>query len=177
LILFAIFREYKKELDRIKSNIDIELIFGGNFLMNKIRLAQALVPIADELDNRNLDDEADELDAIIGELMSEAAIEAKMSKEAQQTIGPMPPAVPTQHDINVARTKIQKIDSQLLDLRRKEYDLQMKKAVLMQQGELPGNKEYTNQMHQNQKQLQATEQQVKQNLQQNPPQYNNPDVV
>jgi len=171
--------------------------------MNKIRLAQALVPIADELDNRNLDDEADELDAIIGELMSEAAIEAKMSKEAQQTVGVMPPpavpggygttppavpggsgttspAVPggyTPEQQNIVRTRIQQIDSQLLDLRRKEYDLQMKKAVLMQQGELPGNKEYTNQMHQNQKQLQATEQQVKQNLQQNPPQYNNPDVV
>lgn len=53
--------------------------------MNKIRLAQALVPIADELDERELREEAIELDSIIEDLMKEAAIEGQMVREAQQT--------------------------------------------------------------------------------------------
>lgn len=50
--------------------------------MNKMRLAQALVPIADELDERGLEEEANELDEIIQELMSEASQNPEMVKQA-----------------------------------------------------------------------------------------------
>lgn len=51
--------------------------------MNNIKLAQALVPIADELDERGLEEESAELDEIIEELMQEAKREGEMVREAQ----------------------------------------------------------------------------------------------
>ena len=57
--------------------------------MNKIRLAQALVPIADELDERGLDEEASELDEIIQDLVSEAKIESGMQRESQANNPPL----------------------------------------------------------------------------------------
>ncbi len=51
--------------------------------MNKIRLAQALVPIADELDERGLEEEASELDEIIQDLVAESELEKGMGKKAE----------------------------------------------------------------------------------------------
>jgi len=51
--------------------------------MNKLALAQALVPIADELDERGFEEELAELDEIIEQLAAEAKAEAGMTKEAQ----------------------------------------------------------------------------------------------
>jgi hypothetical protein len=51
--------------------------------MNKLALAQALVPIADDLDERGFEEELAELDEIIEQLAMEAQVEAKMTKEAQ----------------------------------------------------------------------------------------------
>ena len=52
--------------------------------MNKIRLAQALVPIADELDERGLEEEASELDEIIQDLVAESELEKGMGKKAHR---------------------------------------------------------------------------------------------
>ena len=62
--------------------------------MNKIKLAQALVPVADELDERGLVEEAVELDEVIEELMSQAASEYKMEKQSQAMYGRGNPGVP-----------------------------------------------------------------------------------
>jgi len=55
--------------------------------MNKLALAQALVPIADELDERGSDfeEELAELDEIIEQLAAEAKVEAGMTRSAQMT--------------------------------------------------------------------------------------------
>lgn len=62
--------------------------------MYKLRLAQALVPIADELDDNDLIEEANELDEIIQELAAEAQTEQEMVKEAQGMYGYGNPGVP-----------------------------------------------------------------------------------
>jgi len=55
--------------------------------MNKLALAQALVPIADDLDERGFEEELAELDEIIEQLAAEAQVEAKMTKAAQTPSG------------------------------------------------------------------------------------------
>jgi hypothetical protein len=53
--------------------------------MNKLAFAQALVPIADYLDERGFEEELAELDEIIEQLATEAKAEARMTKDAQMT--------------------------------------------------------------------------------------------
>ena len=54
-------------------------------MKNKIALAQSLVPVADELDEKGLINEAAGIDALIKSLIHQAKIEDKMLKESQDS--------------------------------------------------------------------------------------------
>lgn len=106
--------------------------------MNKIRLAQALVPIADELDERGLEEEASELDEIIQDLVSEAKIESRMQRNAfdfnnfwgfgqqQQNVQQQPENL---------RNQIRKIDQKIIQKQQELEKLRREKAVLLSRSE------------------------------------------
>lgn len=107
--------------------------------MNKIRLAQALVPIADELDERGLEEEASELDEIIQDLVSEAKIESEMQREA---IAVNPEArgsvgityyPPKPQEIQQIRNQIRALDQQLIQKQTEINNLRNQKAQLLTQ--------------------------------------------
>lgn len=54
-------------------------------MKNKIALAQSLIPVADELDEKGLINEAAEIDGFIKSLIHQAKIEDKMLKESQMS--------------------------------------------------------------------------------------------
>ena len=116
--------------------------------MNKIRLAQALVPIADELDERGLEEEASELDEIIQDLVSEAKIESEMQREAIAdkwnifnpeawgsvgiTYYPPKPKDRNQ-EIQQIRNQIRALDQQLIQKQTEINNLRNQKAQLLTQ--------------------------------------------
>ena len=109
--------------------------------MNKIRLAQALVPIADELDERGLEEEASELDEIIQDLVSEAKIESRMQRNAFDFnnfwgSGLQLQIVP-QHRMQQEnlRNQIRKIDQKIIQKQQELEKLRREKAVLLSRSE------------------------------------------
>lgn len=113
--------------------------------MNKIRLAQALVPIADELDERGLDEEASELDEIIQDLVSEAKIESEMQREAIAdkwnifkpeawgSLGITPKPKDRNQEIQQIRNQIRALDQQLIQKQTEINNLRNQKSQLLTQ--------------------------------------------
>lgn len=114
--------------------------------MDKTRFAQSLISIADELDERGLVEEANELDSIIREVVSEVAIEKEMIKQSQvqqpgaapgvvnvppgqPAIGPAPrPATPYErrYVIDVSRYQADPSKQPLLapaEMRRRSFEI------------------------------------------------------
>lgn len=110
--------------------------------MDKIRLAQALVPIADELDERGLEEEATELDEIIQDLVAEAEWDKGMGKEAQaqrpeyndptRIQQGQQPQLELNEMAQVSR-KIQNIDKNIVALQTKLQQLRSQKSLLLGQ--------------------------------------------